>query len=419
MARAPLTPDAAVALRRRVGACLGARGLASASFLWPVLFPFYAGFADLSPSPVFWLVAAYGLGCLAADRPVAHLAARIGRRPLLIAASGTGAVACALVLVGAEPISFAVGQFLLGVARAARDAATPGLLAATLADFGQDEDAPLLEERALVLEAIVSLASALASGFLLESWLLGPYLFTLVAAAGELACAVLLDEPRRPPRRPERRELATAVREIAHAPALVRTILFAAIAAALSLAVRFAQQPYLEAAGLPTAWLGVVAAAAGALRIAADGDGGGAFRERWLAGPISWIAASWVAVLGMTLVRHPAVGLLLLLRGGGDGTRERDLRRVVDVLVAPAHRAEASAVVALAGRLGAIVTAVLLAVLVDRIGLEWALGALALTALVLTLVVAWIPIRPGPPRERERADITIHRPSSSSVTETS
>src|SRR5262245_13879856 len=122
MPRSPLTRADAVALRRRVGACLGARALGRTSFVWPVVVPFYARFAELPPSGVFWLVAAYALGGLLADRPAAHLVHRLGRRSSLIAASGASALGCALVLVGAEPISFAIGQLLLGAARAVHDA---------------------------------------------------------------------------------------------------------------------------------------------------------------------------------------------------------------------------------------------------------------------------------------------------------
>ena len=410
MARSPLTREDAVALRRRVGACLGARALARTSFVWPVVVPFYARFAELSPSGAFWLVAAYVLGGLVADRPGAHLVHRFGRRSSLIAATGASAAACALVLVGAEPISFAIGQLLLGAARAVQDAALPGLLAATLADFGQDEDAPSLEDRAVSLETTVMLGSALLSGVLLESWVLAPYLFTLVAAAGALACAVLLDEPRRSARKPGRREVSMATREIARAPALARSVLFGAIAAALSLVVRFAQQPFLESVGCPLALLGALAAVAGALRVAARHWDGGALRERWLTGPMSWIAAPWLAVLGMAVVPHPAIGLLALLRGGGDGTRARDLDRVLDALVAAPYRPAAEAAIAIAARAGALVAAVLLAVLADSLGLAWALGVLALAALSSTLLVAWLPLRPAPPHEGDRVDIVVAPP---------
>ena len=201
-----------------------------------------------------------------------------------------------------------------------------------------------------------------------------------------------------------------ATREIARAPALARSVLFGAIAAALSLVVRFAQQPFLESVGCPLALLGALAAVAGALRVAARHWDGGALRERWLTGPMSWIAAPWLAVLGMAVVPHPAIGLLALLRGGGDGTRARDLDRVLDALVAAPYRPAAEAAIAIAARAGALVAAVLLAVLADSLGLAWALGVVALAALSSTLLVAWLPLRPAPPHEGDRVDIVVAPP---------
>jgi MFS family permease len=405
VARTPLTRESAVVLRRRVGACLGFRVLASANFVWPVLLPFAMSFAELSPAGALWLVAAYLLGALAAERPAVGLAARLGRRPVLIGAGAASAGGCALVLVGTDPATFAAGQFLLGVAAAARDAGAPDLLAATLADFGQDDDAPLVERRARLLENGVAIGTAALSGVLLQSWWTGPYVFTLVTSAGALVCAGLLDEPRRPARKPARGEVATATRELSRAPALARAILFGAIAAGLSVAVRFGQQAYLLAIGLPLVWLGILAALAEGLRVASRDAGGGVLRERRLTGPVAWIGAAWLPLVAMAALRHGAILGLTPLRGAGDGTRARDLGSALDGLVAPAFRPAAGAVVSLAERCGALAAAVVLAAAAP-LGLAGGLGLLAIAAVVLTCLAAWAPL-PRPQRVEDRFDVVV------------
>ena len=392
MARRALTPESAAELRRRVGACLGCRALLRSSFAWPVLLPFYERFAGLSTAEALGLVAAFAFGRLAFAWPARWIAGRSGRRMLLLAAGAGTAVGSGSILVGATPLAFVLGEAVLGAAAAAGAVAVPGLLAATLADFGQEEDESFLERRAQIVETGFALVTTASSGVLLWMSTTAPYVLTLVMATAALTCAVLLDEPRARPALPSARERRAALRELGYVPALARAIVIGGLAAALSIAVRFAQQPYLEAVSGSVVWLGLVAAATEILRFGVDS---GAEDRQRKGGPALWMMLAAVPVFAMAAMRHVLVTPLLLLRGAENGLRRRDLDRVTTAVIAPANRAAAEDIAATTERAGELVGAALLAGLAVAIGPSGGLAILGTGALVLAVVVAWLPTGPG------------------------
>lgn len=407
MPRRALTPESALELRRRIGACLGCRTLLRAGFAWPVLLPFYERFAGLTPAEALGLVAAFAFGRVAFEGPARWLGGRVGRRMLVVGASAGTAVGAGAILVGGSIPAFVLGEVLLGAAAAAGSVALPGLLVATLADFGQEEDEVFLERRARIVEMVFGLATIGSSGLLLWLSTTAPYVLTLVTATAALTCAVLLDEPRSPWTLPSARERRAALREIGRIPALARAIVIGGLAAALSLAVRFAQQPYLEAVSGSVVWLGLVAAATEILRFGVD-SGTGDLRQR-RGGPALWMVLGAVPVFAMAALRHVLVTPLLLLRGAEEGLRGRDLDRVVGAVVSPAHRPAASTAVTWAERLGELVGAGLLAGLALALGLASGLALLGVGALVLAGMVAWLPTGAGPTKRGRVEDESLGR----------
>jgi hypothetical protein len=222
---------------------------------------------------------------------------------------------------------------------------------------------------------------------------IAPYVLTLVTATAAVTCAVLLDEPRRPANPASARDRRAALREIGYVPALARAIVIGALAAALAVAVRFAQQPYLEGVSGSVVWLGPVAAATEILRFVVA-SGTGDLRQR-KGGPALWMMLAVVPVFAMAALRHVLVTPLLLLRGAESGLRRRDLDRVTTAVISPSNRLAAAGVAAGAERAGELVGAALLAGLAVAVGLSGGLAILGVGALVLAAVVAWLPSGPG------------------------
>jgi hypothetical protein len=358
-----------------------------------VLLPFYERFAGLSAAEALGLVAAFAFGRLAFDWPAQWIVGRSGRRRLLLGAGAGTAVGAGAILVGATPLAFVLGEALLGAAAAAGAVAVPGLLAATLADFGQEEDESFLERRARLVETGFALVTAASSGLLLWMSTTAPYVLTLVTATAAVTCAVLLDEPGSPANSASARDRRAALREIGYVPALARAIVIGALAAALSVAVRFAQQPYLEAVSGSVVWLGLVAAATEILCFVVE-SGTRDLRQR-KGGPALWMLLAVVPVFAVAALRHVLVTPLLLLRGAENGLRRRDLDRVTAAVISPSNRRAAAGVAAGAERAGELVGAALLAALAVAVGLSGGLAILGVGALVLAAVVAWLPTGPG------------------------
>lgn len=405
----PLRPAAAAVLRRRIGALLAYRLLSRAGVVWPVLVPFYRGFAGLDEVEVFWLVVVYSAARLLGEAPARWLASHRGHRSSLVLASMASAAGAALVLVGADRLAFTIGELLLGLGGAARRVALPGMLAATLVDAGQEEDVPSLERRARSLEIGATIAGMLLSGLLLSGPAAGLYLWCLTTHAATLASALLLDEPASLAIQPAALGVRSALREMIGSPALCGAILVGGLASGLSLAVRLGQQVFLESLGWAAFWLGFVAATTAATaRLLLDLESRGYWRPP-RAGPRVWLAAGMIPLLGMTVAPHPATVGLLVLRGAVDAARQRSLAATVGDLSAPVARPMMAALAERAAQAGALAGALALALLAGGMGTRAALGALAVLALGLVVLLSVICARPRPPGGEQNSEALVPR----------
>jgi len=348
----------------------------------PIITLFWKDQIGMSLADVMILQAMFGLAVVLFEFPSGYFADRVGyRRSLLVGAT----LLMAGWLVYARGTTFqviAVAEILLGAASAFMSGADRALLWVSLEAAGRSGQYTRWDGAMRAVSQTAEAVSAAGGGWLYARSPRWPLWLQVPTAALALVTAATLREMPRPRSLDRRSHARRALHVLGFTlwrHRRLRATMALSVALGLSSFVMvWLIQPYMQARGIPPAWFGPLWASA----------------HVWLAGA-SLASARVVGALG---VRASLLGCCLLvpLGYGGlalspaawgivfylcfmtlRGLHAPILARVMQEDAPPADRASVLSIVALLFRLSFVVAGPPIGALVDRVGMETALGMLA------------------------------------------
>jgi MFS family permease len=362
---------------------LAVSGLHFALFPIPVITLFWKDQIGMSLTDIMLLQAVFGVAVVVFEFPSGYLADRAGYRLSLLLGAALWTVGWTVYALGASFAAVAVAEVVLGAGSAFMSGADRALLWVSLAAEGRGREYTRWEGRLRATAQTSEAATAAAGGWLYAVAPRLPLWLQVPSAALMLAAVLALREEPRPQAATGRSHL----RRMAH---IVRFTLWRhrRLQAAMALGVTLGLstfvmvwliQPYMQARSVPVAWFGPLWAAA----------------HVWLAG-VSLASGRIVDAVGTRgtllicclLVPVGYAGLAATTTAAGiafylcfmtiRGLLGPTLAAVMQE-DAPAHdRASVLSLAALLFRLAFVVAGPPIGALVDRAGMETALGLLAI-----------------------------------------
>jgi predicted MFS family arabinose efflux permease len=355
----------------------------------PIVTLFWKDQIGLSLTDIMVLQAVFGLSSVLLEFPSGYLADRIGHRAALLAGAMLWVVGWTFYARATTFTSVMAAEIVLGAGHAFISGADAALLYASLAAAGDARSYPRWEGRVRAAGQISEAASSAVGGWLyalaprLPLWLQIPIAVAQVATAAAM----------RPPGNPS--PLATG-----HATHMMRILRYAVThrrlrtAVALSVTLGIATftmvwliQPWMQRRGIPTEWFGPIWAAA----------------HLWLAGvslasarvsaafgrQATLIACALLAVAGyaaLAAVDTPWAVVFYLCFMTTRGLQGPILISIIQADAPDDDRASVLSLNALCFRLAFVACGPAAGALVDRIGLEPALGVLGCVVAVTSAV---------------------------------
>ncbi|MCP5068314.1 MAG: MFS transporter [bacterium] len=362
----------------------------------PWLFYLSTSVRGLRATEFGWIIAIFYLAVVLFEVPSGILADRFGRRRLLVIGALANVLACGMLAVAFDFLSFAAVQVLFAIGTAAISGADSALLFDRLAAEGREEDYTRIEGTSQAAWLIVTaVAMALADRFLIEGGDPTPTvvvtgLFQLIGVAFALG----LKESRRPEEKPARAIVAAALENVVRVPGAARWI---AISVGVFVLIRSAivllYNPILDAVEIPVdRWgtlLALINVAGGLAAWQTHRWTGGRGAERMvLLLPIALIAM----YAGLATLRSGSAAMLFCIQGIAFGVYPVAMRTVLNRRIRdPHHRATVLSIESLACRLAFSGVAVAVGTLLERAELRWAIGAAVALGLAPLLGSALLP----------------------------
>jgi MFS family permease len=357
----------------------------------PIITLFWKDQIGMSLADIMVLQAIFGLAVVLFEFPSGYLADRVGyRRSLLV---GTGLLMAGwLLYTRAQSFwSVALVETILGAASAFMSGADRALLWVSLDGAGRTGQYTRWDGRIRAVSQSAEALSAAAGGWLYAAGPRWPFWLQVPAAALAFSTAGLLREAPRPRTVGARSHTERAMHVIGFTLWHHRRLRAAmALSVALGLStfvVIWLIQPYMQSRGIPTEWFGPLWACA----------------HVWLAG-VSLASARVVGALGLRLallgccllvplgyaglsLSHAAWGIVFYLCFMTiRGLQGPILATVMQHDAPPEDRASVLSIATLLFRLSFVVAGPPIGSLVDRAGMEAALGVLAVVLGALGLV---------------------------------
>jgi MFS family permease len=348
----------------------------------PIITLFWKDQIGMSLADIMVLQAIFGLAVVLFEFPSGYLADRVGYRWSLLVSTGflmTGW----LVYTRADSFwAVAVAEIILGAASAFMSGADRALLWVSLEGASRTTQYTRWDGRIRAVSQSAEALSAAAGGWLYAMGPRWPFWLQVPAAALALSTAALLHEVPRPRVAGGRSHTERAMHIIGFTlwhHRRLRAAMALSVALGLSTFVMiWLIQPYMQARGIPAAWFGPLWACA----------------HVWLAG-VSLASARVVGLLGVRpallacclLVPLGYAGLSLSHAAWGivfylcfmtvRGLQGPILATVMQQDAPPEDRASVLSIATLVFRLSFVVAGPPIGALVDRVGMETALGVLA------------------------------------------
>jgi MFS family permease len=348
----------------------------------PIITLFWKDQIGMSLADIMVLQAIFGLAVVLFEFPSGYMADRVGYRWSLLVSTGflmTGW----LVYTRADSFwAVAVAEIILGAASAFMSGADRALLWVSLEGASRTTQYTRWDGRIRAVSQSAEALSAAAGGWLYAMGPRWPFWLQVPAAALALSTAALLHEAPRPRVAGGRSHTERAMHIIGFTlwhHRRLRAAMALSVALGLSTFVMiWLIQPYMQARGIPAAWFGPLWACA----------------HVWLAG-VSLASARVVGLLGVQpallgcclLVPLGYAGLSLSHAAWGivfylcfmtiRGLQGPILATVMQQDAPPEDRASVLSIATLVFRLSFVVAGPPIGALVDRVGMETALGVLA------------------------------------------
>jgi MFS family permease len=370
-----------------------------ALFPIPIITLFWRDQIGMSLTDVMLLQAVFSLAVVLFEFPSGYFADRMGYRKSLLVGTSLLMVGWLGYVFGASFGAIAVAEVVLGAGSAFMSGADRALLWVTLDATGRAREYLRWEGRVRATAQTSEAVSAAAGGWLYSLSPRLPFWLQIPAAMLAFAAAAMVREPRRPPAVRQshvRRALRVVRHALWHHRRLQAAIVLGVVLGLSSFVMVWLIQPYMQSRGIPPAWFGPLWAAAHA----------------WMAG-VSLASARVAARLGVRatllgcclLVLVGYVGLAMSASAGGvafylcfmtlRGIQAPVLMSVMQQEAPGEDRASVLSLAALLFRLSFVVAGPPIGALVDRVGMETALGALAgvFTGAALAAVAAFARTR--------------------------
>jgi predicted MFS family arabinose efflux permease len=372
---------------------VGLAGLQFVLFPIPIITLFWKDQIGMSVTDIMLLQAVFGLAVVCFQLPSGYFADRSGYRKSLAAGAVLLAAGWLVYTRAARFATVMIAEVVLGAGSAFISGADRALLWVSLDAAGQSRQYTRWEGRARAVSQTSEAVSAAIGGWLYALGPRWPFRLQIPVALGVLGLVSILREAPRPGPAARRPHLERAVAVVRHALWHHRRLPAAmALGVMLGLStfvIVWLIQPYMQHHGIPTAWFGLLWAAAHA----------------WLAAT-SLASARIVDALGTRatllgcclLVALGYAGLAMSASAWGvlfylcfmtvRGLQGPILARVMQEDAPADDRASVLSLAALLFRLAFVVTGPPIGALVDRAGLSTALGAMAVLFTAGSLV-AW------------------------------
>jgi hypothetical protein len=359
------------------------QGLRFVLFPIPIITLFFKDQLGLSIGDVLLLQAAFGLVAVLLEFPSGYVADRLGHRLSLLVAGVLWALGWILYARATDFTSALVAESTLAAGLAFLSGADAALLYESLEEAGRAADYTRWEGRGRAAGQICEATSSAVGGWLYSMTPRLPFQLQIPVAAVALGLAAATREVRVPTRDPgPHRSHLARVRAIVRFAATHRE-LRAAFALSVSLGLSsfvmvWLIQPYVQARGVPAAWLGPLWAfanlwlAAASLASARVADAIGLVATLFVC---VLLAPTGYAVLAVVGSAWGAVGYLVLMTVRG---LQGPLLAAAIQRAAPSEdRASVISLNSLLFRFGFVVVGPGIGALVDLAGMERTLGMLA------------------------------------------
>jgi predicted MFS family arabinose efflux permease len=348
----------------------------------PIITLFWKDQIGMSLADIMALQAIFGLSVVLFEFPSGYLADRVGYRRSLLVGSSFLMVGWLLYTRAESFWAVAVAETILGAASAFMSGADRALLWVSLEGASRTAQYTRWDGRIRAVSQSAEAMSAAAGGWLYAAGPRWPFWLQVPAAALALSTAALLREAPRPRTAGGRSHTERAMHVIGftlwHHRRLRATMALSVALGLSTFVVIWLIQPYMQSRRIPTAWFGLLWAGA----------------HGWLAG-VSLVSSRVVGTLG---VRHALLGCCLLVPVGYAGLSLSHaawgivfylcfmtirglqgpiLATVMQQDAPPEDRASVLSIATLLFRLSFVVAGPPIGALVDRLGMETALGALA------------------------------------------
>jgi MFS family permease len=364
----------------------------------PIITLFWKDQIGMSLTDIMILQAVFGLTVALLQFPTGYFADRVGYRASLLVGAALLMAGWLVYARGATFWAIAAAEIVLGAASAFMSGADRALLWVSLETAGRRDRYTRWDGTARAVSQTSEALSAAAGGWLYAMGPRWPFWLQLPAAGLALGTAALLREP---PRRPSadpsshtRRDLHILGFTLWHHPRL-RAAMALSVALGLStFVVIWLIQPYMQARGIPPAWFGPLWAAAHiwlATVSLASGRVAGALGARAILFACCVLVLVGYAGLASSQAAWGIVFYLCFMTVRG--LQAPILANVMQQDAPAEDRASVLSIAALVFRLSFVVVGPPIGALVDRAGMETALGVLAVALGALAFIAFSVFLR--------------------------
>lgn len=286
--------------------------LLSTSYLFlPVLIIFFVS-RGLDFTHIALLNSVYALTAIVFEVPTGALADRFGRCRAMMLGSLLMAIGCVVDFNGRDFWTFALGEGLLALGMTLTSGADSAYLYDLLLACGKEHEYRRHEGSATAAKLLGAAAALVAGGFVGRSAPAATYAATACVCAAAALVAMMMREP--PIQRDDDADflhgMAHAARAVVTRPPLFFAVGFSVLLFTLLRMGLYLYPPYLDHAGLDTAWVGIVLALLSVVGAV------GAQRIEWVRRALGETGLVWAMPLALG-VSYAALGRFVTVFGIG------------------------------------------------------------------------------------------------------